>query len=285
MPERASATLRRKELGRRLRALRVQKNLAAQDVATFLECSPAKVSRIESGARAVNIRDVRLLCDLYEVEPEARARLEELVRDSKQSSWYQSLDVDYGTYIGLEQSAATISEFQPLLVPGLMQTREYATALIEALVPELPAAVLEERVDARMGRQGILKRDDPPEVHLFIDELAFGRVIGSPEVMAEQTEALVEASRSPAVHIQIIPTSAGAYPGYPFTFALLEFPNDEIPPVAYLEQHEGDLYLERREDIARFRRVLNSLRSVGLSPKESRNRLESHHNRFKTGVI
>jgi transcriptional regulator with XRE-family HTH domain len=284
VPERASATLRRKELGRRLRDLRLGRSLLVQDVAAHLGCSAAKVSRIESGARTVNVRDIRQLFDLYDVPPSDRGRLEELVRDSKQSSWWQSLDVNYSTYIGLEQAAATISEYQPFVVPGLLQTRGYATALIEALVPDLAPSVLQERVEARLGRQEVLQRDDPPDVHLFVDELAFARTVGDDLVMAEQADAMVTASRSPQVQLQVIPTKVGFYPGYPYSFGLLEFPREEIPPVVYLEQYNGDLYLERREDIARYERLLNSLRSVGLSPKESRQRLEELSSQFERGV-
>lgn len=280
MAERHSITLRRKELGRLLRELRTSRGHSLDDVATELMCSTTKISRMESGSRAVSGRDVRDLCRFYGIEKQEQDRLMEIASESRQSSWWQTYDLRYGTFIDLEQSASIITEYQTVVIPGLVQTRDYASALIHAVMPKLRQEELDSRVKARMERQSLLHQPNPPLFWGVIDELALQRVIGSPSIMAEQMKHLVEASRLPNVNLQIIPISAQVYPGYPFPFSLLEFEQAEMKSVVYVEGNFGDAYLERLSDVTRCKDIIDQLRASGHGTNDSRALFEAARQRF-----
>ncbi|NMO88622.1 helix-turn-helix transcriptional regulator [Actinomycetospora sp. TBRC 11914] len=278
--ERTTATLRRKELGRRLRELRTAGSWTMEDAARVLHCSTAKISRLESGTRSASVRDVRDLCGFYKLADNEIAELEELARQSHQSSWWQSYSLTYGTFIGLEQSAETISEYATLIVPGLLQTYDFAKSVVSTLEPSLTELVVEDRAKARIARQEILEQNDPPDLWSIIDELALFRVVGSETIMERQIEHLIEISRLPNVHLQIIPVTEGLYQGYPFHFTLHEFSQEDMRPVVYVEGQSGDLYLERGDETSKYRRLFNELRSIGNGPRESRVLLEKHLRRL-----
>jgi hypothetical protein len=237
-------------------------------------CSSTKVSRIESGSRAVNPRDVRDLSRLYELDEEETRQLLELTRESRQSSWWQDFSVNYGTFIGLEQSASTICEYNPLIIPALLQVEDYARALIGDLARKLPPDVIESRVQARMKRQEILLQNDAPDLFAIVDELALLRPVGTEAIMQAQVAHLIEASTASNVHLQVIPLATGAYTGYSHAFTLLEFATPDVGSVVYIEGYLGDLYLERSEDVAKYRALFNDLRSAGRGPRESRDHLQ-----------
>jgi len=267
--EHSSPTLRRRELGARLRELRQQANLTVEQVADELLCSAAKISRIETGAggRGVNPRDVRDLCQLYRVEGAEREHLMALVKESKQQTWWQELDLPYKPFIGLEAAAVSIRDYESGLVPGLLQTQEYARALIEGMVPRLGADMVQQSLDARLKRQEILTRESPTRLHAIIDEAAVRRVVGGPEVMREQLAALIERAALPNVTVQLIPFEAGAHPGQDSTFMILEEPTGA--DVVYIEGLVGNVYLERPADLERYTDVYDDLRSIALGPKDS----------------
>ena len=267
-----SPTLRRRELANRLRELRKQSGLTVDEVARQLLCSSPKISRIETGTRSPTLRDVRDLCVLYKVSEAEQARLMTIARESKQHGWWNKFDdLAIEPLIGLEIEAKQISSYESCIVPWAFQTEQYARAVIRGIAPRMDDRVLEERVTARMTRQELLRTADPPYLWSLIDESALRRAVGGGSVMREQLSKILEVAATPNVTMQIVPFDAGAHPGMDNTFTLLEFDSSVQPPVAYVENLAGTLYLERRPDIIRYREALEHLRACALSPANSVN--------------
>jgi transcriptional regulator with XRE-family HTH domain len=268
-----SPTVRRRELGARLRALRMESGLTVEDVAGRMEVSPAKISRIETAARGVSLADVRFLCDLYEVTGEDRERLLTLTRDSKRRSWWQQygLPESLSTYIGLEDASVTIHQYETSLVPPLLQTEDYARALIAGTAPDEPPEHADALVQARLTRQALLTADRPPDLWAVVDETALHRLVGGPEVMRTQLTALADRSRPRNVVVQVIPLEAGAHPGMDSAFTILQL--QEVSDVVYVEGLIGNFYLQNPGDVARYRRAFDQLRAIAMSPRDSRDRI------------
>jgi transcriptional regulator with XRE-family HTH domain len=271
VPEVRSPTVRRRELGAILRALRNAKGLTVEQVADRLLCSPSKVSRMETGHGIATPRDIRDLCDLYEVADEAeRNRMTALARESRQQGWWQSYDLNYKTYIGLEAEAVTISDFQSSVVPGLLQTADYARAGHEGYLPRLSPDQIELNIEAKLKRQALLTQPDPPVFAAVLDEAVLHRVVGGPRVMGAQLDRLIEAARLPNVTVQVIPFAIGYHPGLESNFNILDLPAP-APSVVFVEGLVGSVYLERPEDLKRYREVFKRLQTIALSPKDTIN--------------
>jgi transcriptional regulator with XRE-family HTH domain len=264
----ASPTLRRRELGSRLRHLRMAQGKTAEDVAQALMVSATKITRLETGARGVNMRDIRDLCNFYEVSEAEREHLMRLARQSREDSWFQHYDLQHPTYIGLEASAASIADYKSDVINGLLQTERYARAILEATLPDPTEHKIEQNVESRRVRQRLLTDEPPIGLWAVIHEAALRTYIGGPDVMREQLETLVERAAQPNVDLQLLPFTAGAHPAINSTFTLLHF-REEVPDVVYVEGLLGEHYLEARADIERYRRVFDQLRAMALSPKDS----------------
>jgi transcriptional regulator with XRE-family HTH domain len=264
-------TLRRRELGFVLRQLRTERGLSVDEVTTRLLFSPTKLSRLETGRSGVSPRDIRDLCDLYQVEdPAERQQLIALAREGKQRGWWQEYALPYATYVGLEAEAASISEYNSDLVAGLLQVEDYARAIVQAAADPPPDdATIEQRVEARIKRQVLLTQDDGPLYHCILDEGALRRPVGGPAVMQAQLARIIELARLPRVTFQLIPLDVGAHPGLESTFVILDFEEPMVNDVVYVEGLVGNLYLEGPADLERYRRVLSRLRSIALSPEDS----------------
>jgi transcriptional regulator with XRE-family HTH domain len=269
VPEVRSPTVRRRELGALLRALRNEKHLTVEQVAERLLCSPSKVSRMETGHGVVTPRDIRDLCDFYGVTEEAeRNHLKQLAREGKQQGWWQSYDLAYGTYIGLEAEAGSISEFKSSVVPGLLQTADYARAGHEGTMPRLSSGQIDRQIEAKLKRQQILTQDRPPQFSAVLDEAALHRVVAGHAVMAAQLAKILDMSALPNVVVQILPYERGYHPALESNFTILELP-EPAPSVIYVEGLIGFHYLERTEDLERYRAVFAQLQSIALSPEDS----------------
>lgn len=266
----ASPTVRRRELGARLRALRLAAELTVEDVAERMEVSPAKISRIETAARGVSIADVRFLCDLYQVSTEERDRLLTLARESKRRSWWQQYGLPdaVATYVGLEDAATSIHQYDTSLVPGLLQTEDYATAVTSGILPDIPAETINQIVAARLTRQGRLVESDPPELWAVLDETVLRRSVGSTEIMRHQMEELITRSTRPNVTVQVIPLGAGAHPGLDSAFEILQLP--EVADVVHVEGLVGTFFLQNPSDLQRYRRAFDQLRAIALGPRDTR---------------
>jgi transcriptional regulator with XRE-family HTH domain len=269
VPEVRSPTLRRRELGALLRARRQELGLTVEQVAERLEFSPSKVSRLETGQRGATARDLRDFCDLYGVtDTEERDRLLNLAREGKQHGWWQSYDLDFSTYVGLEAAAVALKYYQTSIVPGLFQTSDYARSMIEVSLPAPSPERIGELLEVKLKRQLILKQSPPLQVWAVLDEAALHRVVGGPSVMAQQLDRLAELAGTPNVTIQVIAYSAGAHAAMDSTFNILDFAGP-VASVVYVEGLVGWIYLDRPQDIDRYQQVFMHLREKALSPQES----------------
>jgi len=259
----SSPTVRRRELGALLRALRAGKGWTAEQVADRLLISSSKVSRLETGQRGASARDIRDLCDLYEVDDEQRQHLMELAIEGKQRAWWQSLGLPYSTYIGLEAEATSISDFGLGTVPGLLQTPDYARAVLRAAVPKWVPEVVEQRVEGRVARQQHLFSEQVPRFEAVMDESVLHRVVGSPAVMRAQFERLLELSELPSITLRVIPYEAGALPAPINKFIILRFAQPTISDVVYIEGLTGERYINEPHEVEVYNTTFRTLFNLG----------------------
>jgi transcriptional regulator with XRE-family HTH domain len=255
----SSPTVRRRELGALLRALRAGKGWTAEQVASRLLISSSKVSRLEKGQRGASARDIRDLCDLYEVDDEQRQHLMELASEGKQRAWWQPLGLPYSTYIGLEAEAISISDYGLGSVPGLLQTADYARAVVRAQVPKWVPEVVEQRVEGRIARQQHLFSEHAPRIEAVMDESVLHRVVGSPAIMRAQLERLLELSKLPGVAVRVIPYGAGALPSGNNKFIILSFAQATVPDVVYIEGLTGDQYIDDPHEVEVYNTTFRTL--------------------------
>ncbi|MEV6943097.1 helix-turn-helix transcriptional regulator [Streptomyces sp. NPDC051172] len=273
MASNVNPTVRRRRLGQELRRLRELKGMTAEEVAERLLVSQSKISRLENGRRSISQRDVRDLCGVYEVEDHRIVdSLMQMAKDSRQQGWWHSFgDIPYSVYIGLETDAASLRVYDPQVVPGLLQTRQYAEALIAGALPETAATDVEKRVQVRLRRQErITAPDSPLRLWTVMDEAALRRVVGNRSLMRDQLEYLVEQSQLPHVTVQVIPFDMGAHPGLNGQYAILEFPDAADSSVVYIEGVTSDLYLEKANDVQKYSVMYEHLRAQALNPDQSR---------------
>jgi len=224
---------------------------------------------METGHGVATLRDVRDLCELYGVTDEAeRNRMTRLAREGKQQGWWQGYDLPYSTYVGLEAEAVSIKVYDSAVVPGLLQTADYAWALHEASLPKHDDSVIGQWVEARATRQRILTRPAPPSMHVVLDEAVLHRVVGSSRVMRAQLARVVDAMALPNVAIQVIPYASGAHPALDSVFTILEFLRP-APDVIYVEGLVGYIYLEHSRDVQRYKDVFDRLSTMALTPRKS----------------
>jgi transcriptional regulator with XRE-family HTH domain len=269
VPEVRSPTVRRRELGALLRKLRLEKGLTVEQAAERLLFSMSKLSRMETGHGVATPRDIRDLCDLYGVTDEAeREHMMNLAAESKRQAWWQSYDLGYATYVGLEAEAVLISAFQSSAVHGLLQTADYARAGDEATMPRFSPERIEMQVEAKLTRQKILVGDRPARFAVVLDEAALRRMVGGRRVMAEQLAKILEMSALPNVVVQVLPFEWGAHPALESNFTILELP-DQTPDVVFVEGLIGSTYLEREDDLKRYREIFCKLQSIALDPQDT----------------
>ncbi|MFD4986615.1 helix-turn-helix domain-containing protein [Streptomyces sp. NPDC058374] len=273
MASSVNPTVRRRRLGQELRRLRELKGMTAEQVAERLLVSQSKISRLENGRRSISQRDVRDLCGVYEVEDHRIVdSLMQMAKDSRQQGWWHSFgDIPYSVYIGLETDAASLRAYDPQVVPGLLQTRPYAEALIQGAIPEISQTDADKRVQVRMRRQErVSSPENPLRLWTVMDEAALHRVVGTPQLMKEQLEHLVQMSELPHVTVQVIPFTMGAHPGLNGQYAILEFPDATDSSVVYIEGVTSDLYLEKSNDVQKYSVMYEHLRAQALNPEQSR---------------
>ncbi|MFF3503769.1 helix-turn-helix domain-containing protein [Streptomyces sp. NPDC003247] len=273
MASNVNPTVRRRRLGQELRKLREDKGMTAEQVADRLLVSQSKISRLENGRRSISQRDVRDLCGVYEVEDQRIVdSLMQMAKDSRQQGWWHAFgDVPYSVYIGLETDAASLRVYDPQVVPGLLQTRQYAETLISGALPETAPTEIEKRVQVRMRRQErISAEENPLRLWTVMDEAALRRVVGNRSLMRDQLEYLVEQSQLPHVTVQVIPFEMGAHPGLNGQYAILEFPDASDSSVVYIEGVTSDLYLEKPNDVQKYSVMYEHLRAQALNVDQSR---------------
>ena len=252
-----------------LRALRNQKGLTVEQVADGLLCSPSKVSRMETGQGGATARDIRDLCNLYDVTDEAeRDRMMTLAREGKAPARWQRYELAYATYAELEEEALAISAFQSSGVHGLLHTADYARANHESSMPRLDPDQIDLQIEAKLARQLILTQPDPPSFAVVLDEAALHRMVGGRQVMAAQLAKILDMAALPNVKVQILPFEQGAHPALESNFTILALPNPD-PGVVFVEGMIGSTYLDRPDDLKRYHDVFNELQSIALNPKDT----------------
>jgi len=268
-----SPTVRRRRLGVELRRLREVKGLTIEQVAEALECSTSKISRVETARVTATPRDVRDMLEIYGVSGHERDSLMQIAREARQKGWWQSKfgDLPSATLAGLETEARHIRQYSALLIPGLLQTMDYARAVLRSIRLDLKPQPqeIERRVELRMERQRLLEQPDPPEFWVVIDEAALRRHVGGREVMIAQIEHLVETTAWPNVTLQVLPFRAGAHAGMDGEFSILTFPHTVDPDVVYIENTTSDLYVEDSGAIRRYALLFDHLRAAAPDPVES----------------
>ncbi|GAB4056970.1 helix-turn-helix domain-containing protein [Catellatospora paridis] len=270
----SGTSLRRRRLGVALRELRERAGMTHQQVGPALDCSPSKLSRIENGEVGVRRSDLLVLLDLYGLDDAAqRDELIELARESKRrGGWwlkYGEVSSPYLKLIQLESEADSIRGTELMFVPGLLQTEDYARAVIRATRPQDGPDEVERRVQIRLTRQELLKQEKPPEFWTVLDEAVLHRAVGSMPVMAEQLRVLAAANELPHITVQIIPFAHGGHEAMAGAFRILRFPDRRDPDTVYLEGFAGDIYLDDASEVSRCSLVFDHLSAAALSPRLS----------------
>lgn len=270
-----SPTLRLWQLAESLRRYRERAGLTIEEAAGRLKprsprWSRSKVQRIETRSYAPQPAEVEHLSAVYDVPADEAAALVQMAREARQKGWWQSsaLPKLSQTMAGLEQAATTMRQFELALVPGLLQTSDYARAVMTALVPTVPPEILENRVAARMVRQQILTRPDRPEFQVILSEAVLRSPVGGRRVWRGQLEWLEETTGEANLTIQVVPFTAGPHPGMEGAFTILTLPELEHD-VGYVEGPAGPIYLESQDDVRRCTMRFAVLSSLALSPSAS----------------
>ncbi len=257
-------------LGGHLRRMRDAAGISRADAGWQIRASESKVSRMELGRVGFKERDVSDLLDLYELkDSQERERLMELARAANNPGWWSRYgDVMpswFSNYVGLEVAAKLIRTYEVLFVPGLLQTEDYARAVVQLGKAYLPSEEVDQRVALRVTRQQILTRTDPARLWVVIDEAVLHRPVGGKATMREQIQYLMEIAQKPNITLQVMPFSKVGYPGAGGAFSILRFPEGDLPDVVYIEHAASALYLDKLEDLDEYAAIMEAL-TIAAAP-------------------
>ncbi|WP_406231444.1 helix-turn-helix domain-containing protein [Nocardia sp. NBC_01009] len=253
--------------------MREQSGLSKEEVSSKTGINITTLYRIETAQARPQRRTLMAMLDLYGVTEQQREDALELLSDALKPGmsrpYEASLTDVYAAYINFESEALSARHYQTSFIPGLLQTEQYAIAVIDTSMPKLEASALERRARARLDRAAVLTKTDPLELWVVLDEAAIRRMVGGPEVMNGQLMRLLEEIKKKNVILQILPFGAGAHPGMAGSFTLLDFPNPADPELVYVEGIAGDELIEGHTEIRRFGVIFDQLRAMALSPRDS----------------
>jgi transcriptional regulator with XRE-family HTH domain len=263
-PGSGGPTVQRILLGAQLRRLREKQRITLEDAGHVIRASASKMSRLETGRVSFKDRDIADLLTFYGVtDEEQRSLLRALARSANAQGWWHDFsDVMpswFEAYVGLEEAATSIREYEIQFVPGLLQTEDYARAVILLGHPSGQADEIERRVRLRMSRQDMLTRPHPSHLWAVLDEAALRRPVGRPGVMRAQLKHLLEVADRPNVTIQVVPFQYGGHAAAGGAFSILRFAEPDLPDVVYLEQLTSALYLDKRETVEHYLAVMERL--------------------------
>jgi hypothetical protein len=267
-------TILRMLLGAHLRRLREAQGVTREEAGWEIRSSDSKISRMELGRVGFKERDVADLLTLYGVDDhEERERLLALAKEANTQGWWHRfgdvLPSWLHSYLGLEAAAAVIRTYEVQFVPGLLQTTDYARAVILLGHENARYEEVERRVGLRIARQQLLHREHAPLLWAVVDEAALRRPIGGAKVMQAQLEALIEATKLPSVRLQIIPFQAGGHAAAGGSFTLLRFPDTDLPDVVFVEQLTSALYLDKRDDVDQYAAAMERLCVEAIPPADT----------------
>lgn len=281
----SGSTLPRRQLGKYLRDARSALSMSQESAARLADISSSVLQRVEKGeATRLKVRDLQALCEVLEMPESTTTAMVGLLRQAAEKSWWHVygdlIPANFDVYVGFETAARKLTMYQPALVPGLLQTPDYARALIRAVNPSGSDDEHSRRLELRIRRQSIVTRKrQAVSLDVVLHESALRSIVGSPDVMVAQLRSLAEIGKLPNVSVRVLPFSAGAPVGSPVgQFAILEFGEDAKgkpvwPPVVYLETFIGCMYLEKPEDVERYDRVHEVLQQASLDETASRSLL------------
>ncbi|MET8547420.1 helix-turn-helix domain-containing protein [Micromonospora zamorensis] len=286
MPDDIGSTVPRRQLGRLLRQFRNEAGVTLDAAAEALEYSRQKIWRLECGQGSVRVLDVKAMCELYGVSPEMTEAMRGLAAETKSKGWWHA----YGDavpnwfelYVGLESAASRLRGFDESLIPGILQTKGYADALIRR-GRILSDEERERAVQVRLQRQALLVRRLPPAPRLesVLSESVLRRTVGGPNVMTAQLDHLLRVSELPNVSVRVLPLAAGPHPGaVAGTVMILDFPPTKggraapEPSVVYSESLTGALYLDKPDELAAYERVWGGLDAMALDEAESKDMIK-----------
>ncbi|WP_406126003.1 helix-turn-helix domain-containing protein [Streptomyces sp. NBC_00989] len=265
-------TTRRRQLGAMMRKLRARKGMTLEEAGGLVGVSKATVSRYETQAGPVKWLVIDALCREYGATESERKAVVGLAKDAKQQGWWNSfadsIPESMNLLLTLEDEAVHENHFACVYVPGLLQTRAYSTALQKANEVPLETTEIERLVDIRMQRQEILTRPKPPRLWAILDESVIRRVVGSPQTMREQLDRLLEANESPHITLQVLPFSQGAHGAALGSFVIIGGTEPTLD-VVYVDFHTGSLFLEKEEELSRYRLAFEYLRAQALDMEAS----------------
>ncbi|WP_067544613.1 helix-turn-helix domain-containing protein [Nocardia crassostreae] len=288
------STLPRRQLGRYLREGRMQCNMTIAEAAGLMEWSESKLQRLETGnAEKIRVLDIWELCRIYDFDEEFTTALLGLAQQASVKSWWHEYDdlipEGFNVYVGLEASARALISYQPDLIPGLMQTTDYARILISDYWPDAAPDQIDRRVQLKIRRQSLLTRKRSPATFaVVIHETALRRVVGAPPIMAAQLRRVADMSTLPSIAVRVLPFSAGVPIGHTVgPFVILEFGRDSgnrpvEPTVVYLENFLGDLYLEKQAAVEKYHQAYQSIERAALDEASSRDLLRKAAKEYAT---
>ena len=267
-------TVRLRRLGQEMLRLRETAGLTREQVAERTHYDQSSIWRLETAKNRPQRRTILVLLELYGVnESEDQARYLDLLQKSTELNWLtgfeEALPEDYQTYISFESAADRLTAFNNAFVPGLLQTPNYARAVIRGVHPSLPEDDVTRRAEVRARRQESLAARGVMQ-WLVLDEAILHREVGGPKVMQEQLQRLSDEAARKDIILQIVPFSAGAHPGSQGAFMIMEFPPPDLPLI-YIETLTGNLFLEKSEEVALYRANFQLLIAQALSPVDSLN--------------
>jgi transcriptional regulator with XRE-family HTH domain len=271
--QQARRTARRRRLGAAIQEARERAGVTPEQAARAIHGDKSKISRIETGRHRVSRLELEILLDLCKVtESKTRDWLVALSTEGQRRSWWRRhgdvLEQDFKELLTLEDDAERIVAFQAQVLPGLVQTKNYAKSVMRSSVPDLPVERLEFFADFRVQRQAVLEKENPPNYLCIVTEGVLRQQVGGPDVMAEQLRHLLSISQLPNITIQVIPFEQQGYTGTSGSFVLYSYPDPLDLDVVQVEYLDGALYLEEDDAVRKYRHSLELLRLSALpSPR------------------
>jgi len=267
-------TVRRRRLGTELRKLRESNGYKLEEVAAQLGVAPSTLSRIETGKAPTKSAYLGQMLEMYGVIDQAQRQvLVDMAREGHRKGWWAAYDdvlpSGFDIYVGLEAETAAIRDYEISVVHGLLQTPQYARAVLSEMFPRHTVEQIDRLVDLRIQRQQRFDDDPPLELWAILDEAVIRRTVGGQAVMRGQLEHLLTMTARPGLTLQILPFSCGAHAGHGGPFSILEFPNRTDSEVAYVESVAGYIYLEKDREVRLRVEAFDRLRAAALAPGAS----------------
>jgi transcriptional regulator with XRE-family HTH domain len=261
-------------LGAQLRRLRETAGVTRDDAGYHIRASGSKISRLELGRVSFKERDVSDLLDLYHVAGEQKDQLVQLTREANATPWWQKyrevVPDWFQVYVGLEEAATLIRVYEVQFVPGLLQTEEYARAVVMQGSPGLSPDEVDNRVNVRLGRQRLFAKENAPRLWAIVDEAALRRPMGGRDVLAGQVKRLMEAVSESNITLQVMPFKYGGHGAEGGAFTIMRFPEADLPDMVYMEYLTGAHYIDKPDEVEVYAAVMERLSVAGTSPEKTR---------------